>query len=74
MKVRKKSGNDIRYSICKCAKCGIVRQCTPDFDFYKTVLFPGKLICEECFRDSIQVAFETADGPVTKDELAKHSR
>jgi hypothetical protein len=50
MRVRKKSGNDIRYTICKCAKCEVVRQCTPDFDFYKTDLFPGALLCENCFK------------------------
>jgi hypothetical protein len=53
MKVRKKNGSDIRYSICKCANCGVVRQCTPDFDFYKTELFPGKLLCENCFKEIV---------------------
>jgi hypothetical protein len=52
MKVRKKTV-DIRYSICKCANCEVVRQCTPDFDFYKTELFPGRLLCENCFKEIV---------------------
>lgn len=38
------------YRLCKCAKCGIIRRCTPSFDFYvnggdETLA----LWCETCF-------------------------
>lgn len=37
------------YKQCKCSKCGIVSQCTPNFDFYTTTDPNGPLLCERCF-------------------------
>lgn len=33
---------------CRCSVCGVVRQCTPDFDFYATE-DDSPLICHDCF-------------------------
>lgn len=43
-------GQDRRYKWCRCARCNIVRRCTPRFDFYTNLC--GPLLCETCFRDS----------------------
>lgn len=43
-------GNDIRYTMMTCAKCGETHQCTPANDFYKTPLWDGEgRVCERCF-------------------------
>ncbi len=39
---------------CKCSKCGIIAQCTPDFDFYTPFNSPDSpLVCERCTMDDV---------------------
>ena len=40
---------DVRYLWVTCGRCGVKKQCTPDFDYYETPLWPGEgLVCENC--------------------------
>ena len=39
--------------ICKCCRCGIVRRCSPDFDFYAKE-DGDPLFCEICLRDELE--------------------
>ncbi len=34
--------------LCRCSVCGMIRQCTPNFDFY-AVRGGAPLICHDCF-------------------------
>jgi hypothetical protein len=44
-----KSQGDACYKLCKCAECGVVRQCTPNFDFYDSAYRRDDgLVCENC--------------------------
>jgi hypothetical protein len=35
--------------LCRCAGCGVVRRCTPEFDFYETSP-RSPLLCFECLQ------------------------
>lgn len=39
---------DRRMQLCCCSVCGVVRVCTPDFDFYSQRP-GGPLMCQVCF-------------------------
>ena len=43
-------GTDYGYKLCKCAKCGVERECTPSQDFYTLGDDDtGPLHCFKCF-------------------------
>lgn len=38
-----------QHKYCKCAECGVVRKCTPSFDFYNSAYRSDDgLVCENC--------------------------
>jgi hypothetical protein len=41
-------GEDRGMRLCRCSVCGMVRLCTPDFDFYARDP-GGPLVCHNCF-------------------------
>lgn len=43
------SPRDICYKKCQCWRCGIIRRCTPSFDFYvESEDAQRRLCCEKC--------------------------
>ncbi len=50
----KKSDGDRKNKPCKCKKCGNIRDCTPNYDFYSDPKDPeGWLYCRTCTADGI---------------------
>jgi hypothetical protein len=48
---RRVTGVDLRFTMCRCHKCGLVARCTPSFDFYGK---DGELLeCEACMRAAL---------------------
>jgi len=41
-------GEDRGMRLCRCSVCGLVRRCTPNFDYYATHEW-GPLECPNCF-------------------------
>lgn len=56
------AGEDRRYKLCRCSKCGIEAVCTPTMDFYAKKV-GDSLECENCFLAKFGMTFVNVDGP-----------
>ena len=63
-------GEDRRYKICKCSRCGVIAVCTPGFDFYTTPSSDGWLRCETCMRSDAGIQPGVWVEPGAEDEEA----
>ena len=42
------------YKKCRCSVCGIIKECTPEFNFCSNPESINKLLCPNCFKEYYQ--------------------
>jgi hypothetical protein len=57
-------GTSRSYRVCRCARCGVKRRCTPDFDFYTfSNQAEGLLYCLDCLKPAADEAGYKGEPP-----------